>query len=575
MTLMTNHSGTRNPSPFASASSAASGGATADLTETAAPTAATEQWQALASHRVSMQTIHMRDLFAVEPQRAQRMSVTAGPLHIDYSKHRTTASTLQLLQALAHARGVTDWRHRMLAGEAINSSEGRAALHMALRGSGPAAAQAEARAALGQMHTLSEAVRSGTRHSASGKPFTDVIHIGIGGSDLGPRLALAALQGSAAQALRVHFVANIDPHELDTVLARCDAATTLVIIISKTFSTAETLLNAVHARAWLIATAGGPDAATGAHARGATGATGAAGADGADGAVDHPVGHANLIAVTNNPAAARAFGVPESQILSLPDWVGGRFSVWSAVGLSVMMAFGSRTFDALLAGAAEMDAHFISAPPEHNAPLILALLSVWNINFLGAQSRAVLPYSQRLDLLPDYLQQLEMESNGKRIGRSGTVLGYATAPVIFGNVGANSQHSFHQLLHQGTHLVPSELIVLRASDDARSRMLAVNALAQSAALMAGDDTQPEATPGNQPSTTIVLPELNAHTLGALLALYEHKVFVEGVLWDINSFDQPGVELGKRLASTLLPVFDGGNIPAATDASTRALLARIR
>ena len=364
------------------------------------------------------------------------------------------------------------------------------------------------------------------------------------------------------------------------MLARCDAATTLVIIISKTFSTAETLLNAVHARAWLAgATAnlnvGAQGVACVPGALGAEGETGTTSAMSAVGAIDIPEGHANLFAVTNNPDAARKFGVPQSQMLNLPDWVGGRFSLWSAVGLSVMMAFGSSAFDALLAGAAEMDAHFTGTPLERNAPVILALLSIWNINFLGAQSRVVLPYAQRLALLPDYLQQLEMESNGKRIGRAGTKLGYATAPVIFGNVGANSQHSFHQLLHQGTHLVPSEFIVLRADGDARSRMLAVNALAQSAALMAGDAAHPEATPGNQPSTTIVLPELNAHTLGALLALYEHKVFVEGVLWDLNSFDQPGVELGKRLTNTLLTVLDDGTMPAATDASTRALLARIR
>ncbi len=552
MTLMTIHSGTRNP--LADAGSAAAGTSTGELAAGAA------QWQALATHSNDMQAVHLRDLFAAEPQRAAQMSVMAGPLYIDYSKHRVTATSFQLLQALAHARGVTGWRERMLAGEAINNSEGRAALHMALRGSGPSAAQGVARAELHKMHALSDAVRSGARRSASGKPFTDVIHVGIGGSDLGPRLALAALQGSAEQALRVHFVANIDPHELDTVLARCDAATTLVVIISKTFSTVETLLNATHARAWL------------AGAEGTT--TDGTTAETAD-TVDTFSGHANLIAVTNNPGAAQAFGVPRSQILSLPDWVGGRFSLWSAVGLSVMLAFGSNTFNALLAGAAEMDAHFIGTPLECNAPVILALLSVWNINFLGAQSRAVLPYSQRLALLPDYLQQLEMESNGKRIGRAGGELAYATAPVVFGSVGANSQHSFHQLLHQGTHLVPSEFIVLRAGDDERSRMLAVNALAQSAALMAGDPAQPEATPGNQPSTTIVLPALNAHTLGALLALYEHKVFVEGVLWDINSFDQPGVELGKRLTTTLLPVLDDSTVPPTTDASTRALLARIR
>ncbi len=547
MTLKTTYSGTRLQTAGAGHATRAALETTASAAS-AAPASAAAQWQALEAHRHSVESLHMRDLFAAAPQRAQHMSVEAGPLHIDYSKHRATAITLQLLQEFAAARDVAGWRARMLAGDAINSSERRAALHVALRGSGPAAAQADARAELDKMHALSDAVRSGGRRSANDRAFTDVIHIGIGGSDLGPRLALAALQGSAEQALRVHFVANIDPHELDSVLTRCDPASTLVIIISKTFTTAETLLNARHARAWLAA---------------APGATVDAG------------GHANLIAVTNNPAAARAFGVPDGQILSLPDWVGGRFSLWSAVGLSVMMAFGSPTFDALLAGAAEMDAHFANTPPERNAPVILALLSVWNINFLGAQSRAVLPYAQRLALLPDYLQQLEMESNGKRIGRTGNELDYATAPVIFGNVGANSQHSFHQLLHQGTHLVPSEFIVLRAGDNARSRMLAVNALAQSAALMTGDADHPDETPGNQPSTTIVLPELNAHCLGALLALYEHKVFVEGVLWDINSFDQPGVELGKRLTNTLLPALDDGKLPAATDASTRALLARIR
>ena len=546
MTLKTTHSGTRNP--LAHTSSPVDAALDARTVEAAAPTGTAAEWQALAAHRDSLLSTHMRDLFAAEPERAQHMSLAAGPLHIDYSKHRVTSASLLLLQALARARDVTGWRDRMLAGEAINHSEGRAALHVALRGSGPAQAQSQARTELGRMQALSAAIRSGARCSASGKPFTDVIHIGIGGSDLGPRLALAALRGSAAQALRVHFVANVDPHELDTVLARCDTATTLVIIISKTFGTAETLLNAAHARTWL-ARAADPQ--------------------------NTPGDHANLIAVTNNPGAARAFGVSPSQILSLPDWVGGRFSLWSAVGLSVMLAFGSETFDALLAGAAEMDEHFAGSPPERNAPVILALLSVWNINFLGAQSRAVLPYSQRLALLPDYLQQLEMESNGKRIGRAGKVLAYATAPVIFGNVGANSQHSFHQLLHQGTHLIPSEFIVLRAGDNARSHMLAVNALAQSAALMAGDAAQPEATPGNQPSTTIVLPELNARTLGALLALYEHKVFVEGVLWDINSFDQPGVEFGKRLANTLLPALAEGSMPVTTDASTRALLARIR
>ena len=502
----------------------------------------TPQWQALLAHRSSMSGAHMHDLFAADPQRANRFSVSAGPLFIDYAKHRITPATVDLLLEFAAARDVEGWRARMLDAHAINTSEGRSVQHLALRGSGSAGATAEAKTTLAAMRRIANAVRNGSWTGATGRPITDVIHIGIGGSDLGPRLAVAALAPRGALP-RVHFVANVDPHELDDALHGCDPASTLVIVISKSFGTAETVLNAEHARLWLA------------------------------GALGQDLGR-HLIAVTGNAEAARAFGVAAEGILPMPDWVGGRFSLWSTVGLSIMIALGEAAFDDLLAGAAELDAHFIGSPLAANAPVLLALLSIWYVNFWGAQSHAVLPYARKLDLLPDYLQQLEMESNGKRIDREGAVVKYATAPVIFGNVGANSQHSFHQMFHQGTHLVPSDFIVTMPGDDARSRMLAGSAMAQTAALMRGDRANPDALPGNQPSTTILMPQVDARTLGALLSLYEHKVFVEGVLWNINSFDQPGVELGKRIATHLAPALAGGAVPDDADASTRALAARL-
>ena len=497
------------------------------------------QWHALAAHQTALRDVHMRDLFASDPARASRFVLDAGPLHIDYSKHRITDDTITLLLALARARDVEGWRTRMLAGQHINTSEQRAVLHTALRGSGPAAALAEVDATLKQMRALCAAIRAGTLGGTQRTRITDVISIGIGGSDLGPRLVYDALarRRPSTDLPRVHFAANSDPADLDGALAQCDPASTVVMVISKTFTTAETIANARAARDWL-----------GTHA-------------------------AHLIAVTNNLKEAQSFGIPPRHVLPMPGWAGGRFSLWSAVGFSIMLGLGEQTFEELLAGAAAMDAHFIESPLNANAPVLLALLSVWYSSFWGAQSRAVLPYAQRLALLPAYLQQLEMESNGKRIGRDGLPVDYATTPVVFGGVGANSQHSFHQLFHQGTHLVPCEFILLRPADDERSRLAAANALAQSAVLMQGDAHHP-AYPGNQPSTTIVMPALTAHTLGALLAMYEHKVFVEGILWNLNSFDQPGVELGKRIATRLLPALSGGAVPLETDASTRALLARV-
>ena len=501
------------------------------------------EWTALGTHQQTMRDVHMRDLFARDPARASQFALDAGPLHIDYSKHRITADTMALLVALARARDIEGWRARMLAGEAINTGENRAVLHTALRGSGPAHAQAEARTTLSSMRATALALKRGLRQGATGKPITDVIHIGIGGSDLGPRFVVAAL-GTSGNTPRVHFVSNIDSAELDDVLAVCSPAATLIIVISKSFGTAETLLNARIARAWLTASLGE--------------------------AVEQ-----HFLAITNNRAAAQAFGIAAEQVWPMPEWVGGRFSLWSASGLSIMLSLGEAAFDQLLAGAAEMDAHFSHAPLAANAPVLLALLSVWYVNFWDAQSHVVLPYAKRLDLLPDYLQQLEMESNGKRIDREGRLIDYATAPVLFGGVGANSQHSFHQLLHQGAHLVPSDFILARPAGDERSHLLAASALAQTAALMQGDPQDAASYPGNQPSTTIVLPQLDARALGALLALYEHKVFVEGVIWNINSFDQPGVELGKRIATHLLPAMAGGALPPGTDASTRALMARLQ
>ena len=502
----------------------------------------TPAWHALSAHQQTMRTVHLRDLFAADAARGTRFALDAGPLHLDYSKHRITNQTVTLLLDLARARDVEGWRARMLAGDAINASENRAVLHTALRGTGPAGALAEARAGLALMQTVTLPLRRGQQCGASGKPVTDVINIGIGGSDLGPRLAVAAL-GTPGRLPRVHFVANVDPAELNDVLALCEAATTLVVVVSKTFGTAETLLNARVAREWL-------SAALGANLE------------------------AHLLAVTNNLAAAHAFGIAPANVLPMPNWAGGRFSLWSTAGVAILAAIGDAAFDQLLAGAAAMDKHFIHAPLATNAPVLLALLSVWYTSFWGAQSHAVLPYAKRLDRLPDYLQQLEMESNGKRIDRDGNTIGYATAPVLFGGTGGNSQHSFHQLLHQGTHLVPSDFIVTQPAGNQRSRLLVASALAQTAALMHGDPDNLAATPGNQPSTTIVLPRLDAYSFGALIALYEHKVFVEGVLWGLNSFDQPGVELGKRIATQLLPGLSGGAVPPDADSSTRALLERL-
>lgn len=506
------------------------------------------QWQALAAHRTAMAGVRVADLLAADPQRCAAFRVDAANLTLDFSRHRASAETRELLCALARARDLEAWRARMFAGAPINHTEGRAVLHVAMRGQGTGAVaetvRDEARAVLARMGAIARDVRSGTWRGATGAPITDVVHVGIGGSDFGPRLAIAAL-APGQPGPRVHFVANVDPDDLGDALAACRPESTLVVVISKTFTTIETLTNAEGARTWL---------------------EGALGAD----LTRH------LVAVSNNVAAARAFGVAEANILPMSESVGGRFSVWSAVGLSVMLALGPEGFADFLAGAAAMDDHFLAAPLETNAPVQMALLGLWYTNFWGAQTHGVLAYARRLALLPDYLQQLEMESNGKRVDREGNPVDYATAPVLFGNVGANSQHSFHQLLHQGTHLVPLDFVLVRrpGAPQPFQRILLASALAQAAALTHGATTpgHPEKDyPGNAPSTTIVLPELTPHSLGALIALYEHKVFVQGVLWNINSFDQMGVELGKKIAGTLVAPLAGAPAPDSADAATHALI----
>ncbi len=513
-------------------------------------TASTE-WQALVRHQTRMSSVHLTDLFAAEPDRFEASTVSAGPLLLDFSRHRATTETRELLLALARARDVAGWRARMFAGEAINHTEQRAVLHVALRGQGNGAeaiaVRDQARTVLTRMGEIARDIRAGIWRGATGEAITDIVHIGIGGSDFGPRLVLGALR-PAAHGPHVHFVANVDPDDLADALAACRPESTLVIVISKTFTTIETLTNAEAARTWLRQSVG---QALGQH----------------------------LVAVSNNVDAARAFGIGAGNILPMAESVGGRYSLWSAVGLSVMLALGPEAFADLLAGAATIDRHFLEAPLEANAPVLLALMGIWYTNFWGAQSHVVLPYARRLDLLPDYLQQLEMESNGKRVDRQGRVVDYATAPVLFGNVGANSQHSFHQLLHQGTHLVPIDFVLVRRKEAPQpfQHILLASALAQASALAHGATTpgQPEKDyPGNAPSTAIVMQELTPHTLGALIALYEHKVFVQGIVWNINSFDQMGVELGKAIAKTLLPAFEGGAAPAGADSSTLGMLRRL-
>ncbi len=511
-------------------------------------------WEALEAHQKRIAAVSLRDLFAADPSRAGRFSLEAGELLLDYSKHRIDAKTMRLLGELAAQARVPAWIARMFAGDPINSTEERAVLHVALRSD--RAAFPEGRDVMSTVRDVRERMRHFVDEAqrralvgARGDAITDIVNIGIGGSDLGPRMLVRALRKFRKPGPRLHFVANIDPADLETVLAGLAPETTFFIVASKTFTTAETLDNANRARAWLAASLG-----------------------------KSPELSRHFAAVTTNEAGAAALGVPAERVFPMWDWVGGRYSVWSAVGLPVALAIGMASFEQLLEGARAMDEHFQAAPLERNMPVILALLDIWCVNFFGAQSRAVIPYSEDLRDFPAYLQQLEMESNGKRVDRDGNDVDYATAPVVWGAAGTPSQHSFHQLLHQGTHLIPVDFIVVgKGGKSPAQAALGANALAQGAALAFGNSSEArhKTLPGNRPSSTLLLRRLSPRALGGLIALYEHKVFVEGAVWNVNSFDQWGVEHGKNLARALLPQLLEGAEAAGLDSSTRALLARLQ
>ena len=536
--------------------------------------ATTAAWRALTGAAESARGVHLRDLFAADARRFSSLSARWNDWLLDYSKQRISAGTMTQLHELWQAADVSAWIARMRAGDAINHSEGRAALHIALRhpaGKGPIlhagrdvvpAVQGE----LDKMQRFAAQIHGRHWRGATGEPITDIVNIGIGGSDLGPRMATQALAAFRHPELKVHFVANLDGADLATVLAGLQPRTTLFIIASKTFTTQETMQNAASARHWLVQALG--EAAVVRH----------------------------FVAVSTNLAEVARFGIDPDNAFAFWDWVGGRYSLWSTIGLPLVLAVGFDNFRQLLAGAHAMDEHFFSAPVEENLPGLLALLEIWNTNFLGADTRALLPYSQSLALLPRYLQQLEMESNGKQVDRQGRPLECATAPVLWGEAGTNGQHAFYQLIHQGGRLIPCEFIACRQPDFAlpgHHEKLLANCFAQSEALMRGRtlaETTAELTasgmaaeqvamlapyrsfPGNQPSTTLLLPRLDPFNLGALLALYEHKVFVQSVIWDINPFDQWGVEYGKQLASRLLPIIEGKTAASGLDSSTAGLIA---
>ena len=537
-------------------------------------------WKSLEAHAEQMRQVRMTDLFGADPARVQDFCVEAAGLFLDYSKNPLVRDTLRLLVAAAEDAGVPGQIRAMFAGYPINVTEKRAVLHVALRNRSNRPilldghdVMPEVHAMLERLAAFSEAVRGGALRGLSGGVFTDVVNIGIGGSDLGPLMVTRALEPFASRKLRVHFVSNVDGAHLAGTLHALDPATTLFIVSSKTFTTQETLTNARSAREWLLAGLGAATPETTAVA-------------------------AHFAAVSTNIEAASAFGIAPERVFGFWDWVGGRYSLWSAIGLPIALAVGFERFSQLLEGAHEMDEHFRTAPLARNMPALLALIGIWHGNFLGATTHAVLPYAQDLAWLPMHLQQLDMESNGKRIDRAGRPVEYRTGPVIWGAPGTNGQHAFFQHLHQGTQITPCDFILAARSEwdlPAHQEILIANCLAQSEALLRGKTVEEaraevealgiegeeaarlashRSFPGNRPSNTIVMKRLDPRSLGALTALYEHKVFVQGAVWNVNSFDQWGVELGKHLAKAVLEDLRRGGVPTGHDPSTRALIERI-
>ncbi|GAA4065575.1 MULTISPECIES: glucose-6-phosphate isomerase [Actinomadura] len=536
----------------------------ADITETA-------EWRELAEHHTALAGRHLRELFAEDPGRATRMTVTAGDLHLDYSKHRATDETIRLLVALAERAGLRERIEAMFTGEHINVSEDRAVLHTALRLPRDASLTvdgqdvvADVHAVLDRMADFAERVRSGKWTGFTGKSITHVVNIGIGGSDLGPAMAYEALRDFADAGIACRFVSNVDPADVAGTLADLDPERTLFVVSSKTFGTLETLTNARAARRWLVERLGSDDAVS-----------------------------RHFVAVSTNAGRVAEFGIDTANMFGFWDWVGGRYSMDSAIGLSLMIAVGPDRFREMLAGFHAVDEHFRTAPFEANMPVLMALLGVWYTDFFGAQTRAVLPYSQRLARFPAYLQQLTMESNGKSVRADGAPVVAQTGEIFWGEPGTNGQHAFYQLLHQGTRLVPSDFIGFAEphedvpADDGVGMhdLLVANMLAQTSALAFGktaEEIAAEGTPaaivphkvmpGNRPTNTIFAPRLTPSTLGQLIALYEHIVFVEGTIWGIDSFDQWGVELGKVMANELTPALTSAEPPqAAPDASTAELV----
>jgi glucose-6-phosphate isomerase len=527
----------------------------------------TTAWSELGRRAEDLSATTIRDLVEAEPGRGAAMTKSAAGIHLDFSRQRVDQGVLSALLALAEQRGVLDWRDRMLSGSHINSTEDRAVLHTALRRPVEDTLVVDGVDVVGEVHgvldrmsVFAESVRTGGWRGATGERITAVVNIGIGGSDLGPAMAHVALEAFSTRDIRFRFVSNVDPTDISEAVRDLDPARTLFIVASKTFTTLETMTNAQAARSWLVRALG-------------------------EDAVER-----HFVAVSTNAGKVAEFGIDTANMFGFWDWVGGRYSMDSSIGLSTMIAIGAKGYRELLAGFHAMDRHFATAAPDSNVPLLMGLLSVWNRNFLGVQTTAVLPYSQYLSRFPAYLQQLTMESNGKCVRIDGTPVSYQTGAIYWGEPGTNGQHSFYQMLHQGTSVVASDIIVVARSENHRTdqqEMLVANALAQAAVLALGrtaaevvaDGTPPELVPhkvmpGNRPVSVLMVERLDPFTLGALVALYEHSVFVQGAVWGIDSFDQWGVELGKKVAMGILGDLTG-ETPATFDGATDHSIALYR
>ncbi len=532
-----------------------------------------QAWQALQQHAEAMQQVHMRDLFADDEHRFQRYSLQFGQLLVDYSKNIITDKSMRLLLQLAEERRLSEWIERMFNGEKINLTEGRAVLHTALRNRSDRPVYVDGRdvmpdvrRVLQQMRVFTDKVRQGVWLGSTGKHITDIVNIGIGGSDLGPVMVTEALKAYAQDGLNVHFVSNVDGTHMVETLKGLHRETTLFVIVSKTFTTQETITNAKTARDWFL-TRGGTREAVARH----------------------------FVAVSTNAKAVASFGIDTGNMFEFWDWVGGRYSLWGSVGLSIALYIGMDRFEELLTGAHAMDEHFRNAPFAENIPVILGLLGIWYNNFMHADSHAILPYDQYMHRFPAYFQQGDMESNGKRVTRDGEQVDYSTGPIIWGEPGTNGQHAFFQLIHQGTKLVPCDFLAPVETQNPvgeHHRMLLSNFFAQTEALMRGK-TEAEVRgelqaqgmseadievllphkvfPGNRPSNSIMFTKLTPHTLGMLIAMYEHKTFVQSVIWGVNAFDQWGVELGKQLARSILPELVDNRPVTTHDASTNGLI----